>query len=82
MQHATPVAHPHCCALQGAHANPADVSILAGCGCILDTLLFTLADAGTCMAIPAPYYPAFDIDLKVLLQVSETHTCRADALGH
>ena len=27
--------------------------------CILDTLLFTLADEGTCMGIPAPYYPAF-----------------------
>lgn len=41
------------------------MSILAGCGCILDTLLFTLADEGTCVGIPAPYYPAFDNDLKV-----------------
>jgi hypothetical protein len=50
---------------QGAHAVPADVTTLAGCGCILDSLLFTLADAGTCVGIPAPYYPAFDNDLKV-----------------
>ena len=40
--------------------------MLAGCGSILDLLFFILADEGTCVGIPAPYYPAFDRDLKVM----------------
>lgn len=57
---------PSCCCLQGAHVRARDITVLAGCGSILDLLFFILADEGACVGIPAPYYPAFDRDLKVM----------------
>lgn len=46
------------------------VTVLAGCGCVLDLLLFCIAEPGDFVGIPAPSYPAFDNDLKVMLQLS------------
>eukprot|EP00744_Colponema_vietnamica_P020628 GILI01029342.1.p1 GENE.GILI01029342.1~~GILI01029342.1.p1 ORF type:complete len:443 (+),score=113.41 GILI01029342.1:46-1374(+) len=45
------------------HADGFVVS--AGCGAILNNLMFSLCEAGDVCLIPAPYYPAFDNDLKV-----------------
>ncbi|CAG9461444.1 unnamed protein product [Pedinophyceae sp. YPF-701] len=49
-------------------ARPAtadDVCISAGCGAIIDNLVFLTCDPGDTALIIAPYYPAFDNDLKV-----------------
>jgi hypothetical protein len=41
--------------------------VLTGAGSVIDLLLHCVADAGDAVLIPAPYYPAFDNDLKVCL---------------
>lgn len=64
--------------MQGAHIRACDITVLAGCGSILDLLFFILADEGSCVGIPAPYYPAFDRDLKVLALMQRDyarHSC-------
>lgn len=45
--------------------NPDDLCISAGCGAILDNLFMTITSPGDGVLIPAPYYPAFDNDLRV-----------------
>ncbi len=52
--------------LQGVQLHAEDITVLAGCGCVLDLLLFCIAADGDLVGIPAPYYPAFDNDLKVI----------------
>ena len=39
--------------------------ISAGCGAILDNLFMCITEPGDAVLIPAPYYPAFDNDLRV-----------------
>lgn len=42
-----------------------NITVMAGCGSILDALLFCIAKEGARVAIPGPSYPAFDNDFKV-----------------
>ena len=51
--------------LQGATVDPDHLTLSAGAGAILDNLFFMLGNPGDGVLIPAPYYPAFDIDLQV-----------------
>ena len=39
--------------------------MLAGCGAVLDLVIYCIASDGDSIGIPAPYYPAFDNDVKV-----------------
>lgn len=39
--------------------------MLAGCGAVLDLVIYSIASDGDSIGIPAPYYPAFDNDVKV-----------------
>jgi 1-aminocyclopropane-1-carboxylate synthase len=45
--------------------DPADLCISTGCGAILDNLFLSITAPGDGVLIPAPYYPAFDNDLRV-----------------
>lgn len=45
--------------------DPAGFCVSAGCGAVLDNLMFLLCEAGDAVLIPSPYYPAFDNDLTV-----------------
>jgi 1-aminocyclopropane-1-carboxylate synthase len=45
--------------------RPDGISVSAGCGAVLDALIFCLCDPGDAVLIPSPYYPAFDNDLVV-----------------
>ena len=51
--------------LQGLELRPEDITVLAGCGSVLDLLIHCIAADGDSIGIPAPYYPAFDNDVKV-----------------
>lgn len=51
--------------LQGVDVDPQHLTVLSGAGSVLDLLLHCIADRGDAVLIPAPYYPAFDNDLKV-----------------
>ena len=42
-----------------------DLVVSAGCGAIINNTYYILCDAGSGVLIPAPYYPAFDADLRV-----------------
>ncbi|GAB4823287.1 hypothetical protein N2152v2_010333 [Parachlorella kessleri] len=44
--------------------NSEHVCLSVGCSAIIDNLFFVLGDEGDGVLIPAPYYPAFDNDLK------------------
>mmetsp|Transcript_10087 Transcript_10087/g.19020 ORF Transcript_10087/g.19020 Transcript_10087/m.19020 type:complete len:445 (-) Transcript_10087:258-1592(-) len=50
--------------LLGKQVQAEDLCISAGCGAIIDNLFFCIAEPGTSVLIPAPYYPAFDNDLR------------------
>ena len=45
------------------------LTVSAGCGAILDNLMFLLAGRGDGVLIPLPYYPAFDYDLTARMGV-------------
>jgi len=45
--------------------HPDRLCVSAGCGAIIDNLFMTITEPGDGVLIPAPYYPAFDNDLKV-----------------
>ncbi len=49
---------------QGVPLEADKITVLAGCGSVLDLLFFCIASEGDAVGIPAPYYPAFDNDLK------------------
>ncbi|KAK9901665.1 hypothetical protein WJX75_007319 [Coccomyxa subellipsoidea] len=51
--------------MKGVPLEADKITVLAGCGCVLDLLLFCVAEDGDAVGIPAPYYPAFENDLKV-----------------
>ena len=55
----------HVCLLQGLELRPEDITVLAGCGSVIDLLLHCITADGDSIGIPAPYYPAFDNDVKV-----------------
>lgn len=51
--------------LQGNAVNPTNLVVLAGAGAIIENLFWCIGEAGQCVLIPRPYYPAFDNDLQV-----------------
>ena len=44
--------------------DPAHITCSAGAGAIIDMLFHAIGAEGEGVLIPAPYYPAFDNDLK------------------
>ena len=50
---------------QGVKLHPDNLTISSGCGAIINNMIYCIAEAGDGIAIPGPYYPAFDYDLKV-----------------
>lgn len=55
--------------LKGHSVDPNHIVIAAGCSALLDNLFWCISDAGDGILIPAPYYPAFDNDLKAKCSV-------------
>ena len=53
----------------GCTIDPEDLSISSGCGAVIDNICFSVCEAGSEVLIPAPYYPAFDNDLRVKSKV-------------
>jgi 1-aminocyclopropane-1-carboxylate synthase len=51
--------------MQGVAVDPGHLTVLSGAGSVIDLLLHCIANPGDAVLIPAPYYPAFDNDLKV-----------------
>lgn len=51
--------------LQGLALEPEHLIVSAGCGAIINDLLYCITNSGEGVAVPAPYYPAFDNDIKV-----------------
>ena len=45
--------------------HPDQLCVSAGCGAIIDNLFLAITSPGDGVLIPAPYYPAFDNDLRV-----------------
>ena len=63
-----PQAHMHRILAKGNHSvkvHPEQLCISAGCGAILDNLFMCITEPNDGVLIPAPYYPAFDNDLRV-----------------
>jgi len=52
-------------ATQGLEVNPEDIVVQTGCGAILSNMFQLLCEPGESVLIPAPYYPAFENDMKV-----------------
>ena len=50
---------------QGLTLKPENLIVSAGCGAIVNDLLYCITSTGEGVALPAPYYPAFDYDIKV-----------------
>ncbi|CAB9517417.1 Probable inactive 1-aminocyclopropane-1-carboxylate synthase-like protein 2 [Seminavis robusta] len=48
------------------HIQPHHVAMASGCAAVLHYLFFILGEQGECCLIPAPYYAAFDSDMKSL----------------
>ena len=49
----------------GRHiVNPEQLIIGAGCNAVLENLCFAIAEPGSAVLVPAPYYAAFDFDLS------------------
>lgn len=51
------------------HIRPHHVAIGSGCAAVLHYLFFILGEPGECCLIPAPYYAAFDSDMKSLANI-------------
>lgn len=45
--------------------DPENVVLGSGCASLLNSLFYTLAEEGDAVLIPAPYYAAFESDMKV-----------------
>ena len=45
--------------------HPDQLCVSAGCGAVIDNLFLAITSPGDGVLIPAPYYPAFDTDLRV-----------------
>jgi hypothetical protein len=52
--------------------DPQHLSVLSGVGAVLDLLFQCISEPGDGVLIPAPYYPAFDNDLRVSVDNSRT----------
>ena len=51
--------------MQGLDLQPQNLTISSGCGAIINNLIYCITEPGEGIALPAPYYPAFDYDIKV-----------------
>ena len=49
----------------GVAVPPDEVTVMAGCGAVLDALFWCICESGDGVLIPAPFYPAFVNDLEV-----------------
>lgn len=49
----------------GGDVSPEQLCVSAGAGAVIDNLFMAIASEGDGVLIPAPYYPAFDNDLRV-----------------
>ncbi|DBB02928.1 TPA: hypothetical protein ACH3X1_013529 [Trebouxia sp. C0004] len=56
--------------MKGLKLHPDNVTVSSGCGAVISNLIYCVTQPGEGIAIPAPYYPAFDFDL----------TCKNDAV--
>lgn len=63
--------------MQGLDLQPQNLTISSGCGAIINNLLYCITEPGEGIALPAPYYPAFDYDIKVSASTSadSCHLC-------
>lgn len=52
-------------AAAGQSIEPECLALSSGCGAVMDNICFAVCDPGSEILIPAPYYPAFDNDLRV-----------------
>lgn len=50
--------------VRGPQLDPSCMCILSGCSAAIDSLFYCISDPNAGVLIPAPYYPAFDNDLK------------------
>ena len=50
--------------MQGLELDPQHITVLAGAGAVLESLFWVLAGPKEGVLVPAPYYPAFDNDLR------------------
>ena len=55
---------------QGLNVSPEDIVVQTGCGAVLSNMFQLLAEPGESVLIPAPYYPAFENDMKVIIIIS------------
>lgn len=53
--------------MQGVALEPENLVVSAGCGAIINDLLYCVTNPGEAVTVPAPYYPAFDNDIKVTI---------------
>ena len=51
--------------MQGLDLQPRNLTISSGCGAIINNLIYCITEPGEGVALPAPYYPAFDYDIRV-----------------
>ena len=51
--------------MQGLALQPKNLTISSGCGAIINNLIYCITEPGEGVALPAPYYPAFDYDIRV-----------------
>ena len=66
---------------RGCTLAPEDLCISAGCGAVIDNVCFAVCSAGDRILIPAPYYPAFDNDLRVRAGVQPTPVHATGGVG-
>jgi len=59
--------------------DPDRLCVSAGAGAVIDNLFMTITSPGDGVLIPAPYYPAFDNDLRVRNGVRAIPVAGADA---
>lgn len=53
--------------MSGVAVDPNHITVAAGAGAIIDLLFYCVCSAGDAVMILAPYYPAFDNDLQVIM---------------
>ena len=59
------------CVAQGLDVSSEDIVVQTGCGAILSNMFQLLAEPGESVLIPAPYYPAFENDMKVTVNLAQ-----------
>ena len=52
-------------AMQGVEVDPEDIVVQTGCGAVLNNMFQLMCEPGDSVLVPAPYYPAFENDMKV-----------------